>query len=92
MSGRSNIQPGAGKSSVGSPPPSSAGKSSVNAPPSTTGTHPSGRQSGGAVQAEAARKAAIANALRLIAQSPEFGALLRGAEGKPTQQNPPDRR
>jgi hypothetical protein len=40
---------------------------------------------------EAKRRKAIADALSLIAQSPEFGALLRGADGQDTQQ-PPGRR
>lgn len=47
------------------------------------------RKSGGRVSAkEAKRRKAIADALSLIAQSPEFGALLRGAEGKDAQHKP----
>ena len=47
------------------------------------------RKSGGRVsQKEAKRLKAIADALRLIAQSPEFGALLRRADGELSQQQP----
>jgi hypothetical protein len=50
------------------------------------------RKSGGRVsQKEAKRRKAIADALHLIAQSPEFGAFLRGVDGESTQKPPPRR-
>ena len=79
MGASANINPNVGAAAG---PPSSrpaTGKGPVSHPAMVRG--PMGRKAGGRVTAaEAKRKKAIADALRLIAQSPEFGAVLRGAE------------
>ena len=98
------IIPGsAGKQHVSAPPPpqnmappagAAAGppQSRPMGPMQGIMNQPMMRKSGGRVsQKEAKRLKAIADALRLIAQSPEFGAFLRGVDGESTQKSPPRR-
>lgn len=91
-----------GAKTSGSSPPSTASASA--GPPSVSNTKgftpntgsvgtsggmgPMHRKTGGQVNSDAQRQKAIADALHLIAQSPEFGALLRRADGELSQQQP----